>query len=419
VIVRGRLLLTTFSDGVIPLWPSGPLSSREMNHGSNEAGALATASPAWEPLLLKPGFALERKGRFLRVTLHWPHWVLSTSALQGGLQGGLRYLVNHQSCEARDHLERYEFHRRLGIEGYHRAVCAELEIPPGQTAVMGTAANMNYASVITREHGDLEVTAVVTAGVEGNAACAGDPAQWRETESEWAKLNPTSGTINTILLFNRPLTHGALARAAVTMTEAKTAALQRLAVASLYSADLATGTGTDQYCIAAPAEGSPPLTSTSPHVKLGELIGLAVRDATLQALRWQNGLEASYTRGLLHCLRRYGLSESRLYECLAQLLNERQFELFRRNEKSVLYEPLVSAAAYAIASVLDRVRYGTLPAGVAGQALRYQGACLAAAVAAQPDHWMAFYQALPQPDPERPWLLVCTALALGWASKWS
>ena len=33
-------------------------------------------------------------------------------------------------------------------------------------------------------------------------------------------------------------------------------------------------------------------------MKLGEIIGVAVRRATLEALRWQNGLEASYTRGV-------------------------------------------------------------------------------------------------------------------------
>ena len=55
-----------------------------------------------------------------------------------------------------------------------------------------------------------------------------------------------------MLLVNRPLTPAALARAVVTMTEGKSAALQRLAVPSKLHVDLATGTGTDQYCIAAP-----------------------------------------------------------------------------------------------------------------------------------------------------------------------
>src|SRR5262249_47668495 len=155
---------------------------------------------------------------------------------------------------------------------------------------MGTAANMSYAAKVQVSDGDLGVAAIVTAGVQGNAACAGDPAAWRETEKGWEKAVPLDGTINTILLINHSLTEAALARAVVTMTEAKSIALQRLAIRSLYSKDFATGTGTDQYCVATPLDKGKPLTSTSPHVKLGELIGVAVRDATLEALRWQNGL---------------------------------------------------------------------------------------------------------------------------------
>ena len=52
---------------------------------------------------------------------------------------------------------------------------------------MGTAANMNYAAVSTETDDAVEVTAVVTAGVEGNATCAGDPATWRETASRHAR----------------------------------------------------------------------------------------------------------------------------------------------------------------------------------------------------------------------------------------
>lgn len=52
-------------------------------------------------------------------------------------------------------------------------------------------------------------------------------------------------------------------------------------------------------------------------MKLGELIGLAVRDATIEALRWQNGLEASDTRGVFHALGRYGLKEATFFEDIA------------------------------------------------------------------------------------------------------
>ena len=99
------------------------------------------------------------------------------------------------------------------------------------------------------------MTAAVTAGVEGNATAAGEPATWRETDDGMQKVPAYAGTINTMLLVNRPLTPAALARVVVTMTEGKSAALHRLAVPSKLHVDLATGTGTDQYCIAAPVVG--------------------------------------------------------------------------------------------------------------------------------------------------------------------
>ncbi len=215
-------------------------------------------------------FTLHRRSRFLIAELSEEHLVLSTSVKGGGQQRALRYLVNHQSCEATHHLERHDLIKGMGQEAYHDLVCGEIGLPADEVALLGTAANMNYAAVVVREDRGLEVTAAVTAGVQGNAACAGDPAGWRENEAGWEKVN---GTINTLLLINRPLTVGAMARAVVTMTEAKSAALQRLAVRSLYSGDPATGTGTDQFAIAAPVHGAAPLTSASPHVKLGELIG--------------------------------------------------------------------------------------------------------------------------------------------------
>ena len=181
-----------------------------------------------------------------------------------------------------------------------------------------------------------------------------------------------AGTINTMLIIDRPLTPAALARVVVTMTEGKSAALHRLAVPSKLHVDLATGTGTDQYCVAAPSSGARPLTSASPHMKLGELVGLATRNATLEALRWQNGLEASYTRGLFHALGRYGVKEATLFDEIAPLMTESDLELLKKNSKAAFYEPLVGAAAHALATVCDRVRYGTIPEAVAADAMVQQ-----------------------------------------------
>ena len=380
----------------------------------------------WETLAQRPGFVLRRSGRFLVANLLVPHNVSSTSVRNGGYNQRARHLLNHQSCEGAAHHARHRVMTETGLEHYHDEVCAEASLPSDATVMMGTAANMNYAALVATDDDGIEVVAVVTAGVEGNATCAGDPASWRETTAGIQKVHAYAGTINTILLINAPLTASALARVVVTMTEGKSAALARLAIPSRQSTDLATGTGTDQYCIAAPAAGLRQLTSASTHMKLGELIGVASRDATLEALRWQNGLEASFTRGVFHALGRYGLREATFFEDIAGLLDDEDLELLRKNSKSVLFEPLVGAAAYAIATVLDRVRHGTLPASIARDAIVQQAATLATSLAGHPDRWPEFRSVLHEcgPGPLEPGDLgevrniVLAAIALGWREKW-
>jgi adenosylcobinamide amidohydrolase len=372
----------------------------------------------WEVLRSSPSFLIRRAGRFLVVDLRVPHRALCTSGRNGGQTEHLRYLVNHQSCEGAGHHERAHLVVTRGLEGYHDDVCAEIDIPPSDAAVMGTAANMNYAAVVTERDGDVEVTAIVTAGVQSNAVCAGDPATWRETREGMTKVPAVAGTINTILIASAPVTASVLARMAVTMTEGKSAALQDLAVPSCYSPDLATGTGTDQFCVAAPLEGERPLTSGSPHVKFGEIVGHAVRTATLEALRWQNGLEPSLTRGLFHALGRYGVKEPTIFEDLEGLLEAGDLELLRRNRMAAFHEPLVGAAAHALAAVLDRARHQTLPASVLPEAVVQQAAMLAANLAAAPHRWPAFHERLRHAGASEPKALVLTAIALGWREKW-
>lgn len=369
----------------------------------------------WEALLATPTARVRRRGRFLVADLHGAHRVLSTSARNGGQAEHVRHLVNHQSCEGSGHDERFHEIVSRGPEAYHDDVCREIGIPAEATAAMGTAANMSYAAIATERDAGVQVTAVVTAGVQTNATCAGDPASWREASNGMEKV---AGTINTVLLVSRPLTPAALAGCIVTMTEAKSGALLRLAVSSRYSSDLATGTGTDQYAAAAPMHGEAPLTSASPHVKLGEMIGLTVRKATMESLRWQNGLEPSYTRGVFHALGRYGVSEATFEADMAGRLEPADLELLRRNAKAALYDPRVGAAAHALAAVLDRIRYGTLPESVADDAAVQQAALLACGIAAQPERWVELRTRLHAAARTDAKDLVLSAIALGWRVKW-
>ncbi len=371
-----------------------------------------------ETLAAERGYAVRRRGRFLIVELLQPHRVLCTSAYGGGQREDLGYLVNHQSCEGGGHQERFLRLRELGEAGYHRATCAELGLDPEAVALMGTAANMNCAALASEESSGVKVQAVVTAGVEGNAGRAGDPARWHEGEQGWSEVDPHTGTINALLMIDWPLTPAALARAAITLTEAKSAALQELAVSSRFSPDLATGTGTDQYCIAAPLDDRKPKTNTGHHARLGELIGRAVRRATREALRWQNGLEPSHTRSIAYALRRFGLDETGLLAALKDRLDEEAFLLLEENREAVLREPQAVAAAYAIAAVWDRVRYGVLPADQAFPVLRQQAATLASCLAARPESWPTCWQQLTV-DAGEPLQVVADAVALGWRLKWA
>ena len=371
----------------------------------------------WDILARLPQDVLRRHGRFVAADLTAPHRVISTSATNGGQTEHLRHLLNHQSCEGAGHDARFHAIHAETEDAYHDRVSAEAGLPPSLTASMGTAANMNYTALATQRDGDVEVLAAITAGVHTNATCAGDPAAWRESASGMVALRP--GTINIILLINTPVTASALARIVAVATEGKSAALKQLAVPSCASQELATGTGTDQYCVAAPLEGAQPLTSASPHVKLGEMVGASVRDATVEALRWQNGLEPSYTRGLFHALGRYGVTEARAQEKLETLLSPADLTLLAKNSKSVFFEPLAGAAAHAFATVLDRARHGTLPPSCLHEALLHQAATLAVSLAGKPERWPDFRARLQAaPHDTQGDDLIWAAIALGWSEKW-
>lgn len=372
----------------------------------------------WERLREELAFELRRSGRFLVADLKVPHHVVSTSIRHGGWTTHVRWLINHQSCEGGAHRDRHDLIATGSLGSYNDRVCDEVGVPAEGTAVMGTAANMNYAAVMREVDEAVAVTAVVTAGVQGNATAAGEPATWREGTAGTQQIPAYAGTINTMLFINTPLTPGALARVVVTMTEGKTSALQRLAVPSKRGIDLATGTGTDQYCIAVPVEGGQVLTSASPHVKLGELIGRVTCDATIEALRWQNGLEPSYTRGVFHALGRFGLREATIFDEIAPLLSASDLDLLKKNGKAAFYEPLVGATAHALAAVCDRVRHGTIPPSVAADALVQQAASIAANLSAQADRWPEFRAALMPYATEDLKALVLRAVALGWSEKW-
>jgi len=370
------------------------------------------------PIFQNRNLSVNRNGRFIIAELLKPHQVFSTSFVNGGQSESIRFLVNHQSSEGKDHSERAHVITDMGQDNYHQMICKELNIDPEKTAMMSTAANMQYAFFAKEIFEEIAIYAITTAGVTGNAGTAGDFAKWHEGKEDWQKIPVAAGTIVTMLFINWPLSAGALVTALMTMTEAKTAALHELAVSSKTSDKLATGTGTDQVALAALIDkNKKPKAWTGKHTKLGELIAKAVIRSTKEALRWQNGLEPSLTRSLVYALERFGISDNRLREKLKKIMSVRSYELFEKNFKSVVFDPQIAACAYAIAGIQDRFKYGTLPISAVEEVTSLQCALLASQLAAKPQTFHQFQEALSK----KPFDLldrVCLAISLGWDEKW-
>ena len=170
-------------------------------------------------------------------------------------------------------------------EFMQQKIASHLKLKKSDINKMATAADMDNLSVVTMEFKPLTVTVLATAGAKTNAIRTGV-----DTSSHIEGGEP-HGTINIVLLTNARLTDGAMARAIVTVTEAKTAALQDLNVPSSYTKTVqATGTGTDSIIVVS-GTTRPKATYTGGHSKLGELIGKATYKAVVEALGKQNGFK--------------------------------------------------------------------------------------------------------------------------------
>jgi adenosylcobinamide amidohydrolase len=368
------------------------------------------------------GLELHRSGRVLYARFDAPHRVLSTCRASGGTREDLDVVFNHQVCEPTGHC-----HGSPAVEDPATALrdaCRRHGLPEGSSAMLATAANMRCAGVSRRQFRDLVVVAACTAGVEGNAGRAGDPAGHFEWDGVYERVAPTTsprvGTINTMLFISHELTPGTMVQALITATEAKSAVLQEYVVGSRYSQGRATGTGTDQSAVACRTGTGTPLTGAGKHGVLGQLIGEGVAEAVRDSLVLQNGMTPPSRRSLLCQLERFGVTWRGCCAAARELLDDQEATLFESNRLPIDTDPLVVAAAAALGEVVDQYRAGILPKSCGGELAATYGAQLARAVAGSqkaevPDDLMERFAEVDL-DPAA---LVPVALARGFRVKWS
>ncbi len=238
--------------------------------------------------------------RTLVVEFSKPMRVISTLE---GERSGILFVGNHYTpppC--------WNITHEIGFDKCKTQVYQAVGLSGKNTCCLFTGADMRNLSVRTARFGKMAVYALVTAGVRTNAV--------RTSRDEGRFVEP--GTINIIVMTNNRLAPRAMARAIITATEAKTAAVQDLDVRSNSNPRYwqATGTGTDEVMV---VEGrGAPVENTGAHSKLGELIAGAVYEAVKDAIYRQNGLMAR--RSLLQRLRERNIDLQKIIrECPASM----------------------------------------------------------------------------------------------------
>lgn len=279
--------------------------------------------------------------------------VLSTSVLNGGYQENLQGVFNNDcnpgsGMAAQLKAPTYEEHMLV--------IAKEMGLEPTKAAGLCTAAAMKNVAIVKDSFAGLAVTAVVTGGVKNNGGRVGDSAAYTGWQVEkGGKL----GTINTILVIDANLSPHTMVRALITATEAKTAVLQELMVASCYSTGIATGSGTDGTIIISNAESTLICQDAGKHSKLGELIGKTVQRALKEALEKQDNLTPQSQHSIFGRLRRYGLREETVwqsYQLTGGLIKAQFFQQLFLLEEKVGLLPLIAQLVH----LLDEWNWGLL-----------------------------------------------------------
>ena len=290
--------------------------------------------------------------------------VLSTSPQNGGISENLKAVFNFDGKQNGGQdivLEggTYESHMRYVSDKI-------LGLPADKTSGIMTAVFMKNAAYVRKQCRDIIVSVIATAGIEVNGARAGDRAWWYEENGNWIDLDeksrPTLGTINILVFLNADLTDGAIAKALITCTEAKTAAIQELCICSRYSNGIATGSGTDSVIIAADMESDFKITETGGYSKAGELIGCAVKEAVKESLFLHTGVDSKKQHNVFRRLERFGVTADALicHALKTAVITQKESADFKKRAEVWACSEKAAEWAALEAHLLDEKEWGLL-----------------------------------------------------------
>ncbi|AUB54652.1 MULTISPECIES: adenosylcobinamide amidohydrolase [Methanobacterium] len=277
---------------------------------------------------------------------------LTASWINGGYREDIQAIFNHQLNQKElDYLE------KGSVQGFMKKLAENLSLDPDKTSGFLTVADMANMAIVTETYREIEVTAIVTAGIEVNGGRAGDNASYYELNG---KYEFRVGTINTILIINSNLSENTLLRSVLTAAEAKAVALQELMAPSKYSNGVATGSGTDNIAVISNMESENVLLTAGKHSKLGELIGKSLIKAIKQALSKQSNLNPKSQCDMLLRLERFGFNQENYWEHVKSTYKNQD----KTNFIPILYHfsknPVVVSLVASILHIVDEINWGLI-----------------------------------------------------------
>ena len=225
--------------------------------------------------LAVPGAELLVAEDCLMISFAEEHHALSTAIYGGGFRT-VRQVLNQKLT----HFYGKETDFPGGsVKAYLKGCAKARGADTEKCTVLLTAAKVYLFSHKIFRSGDLIVEIITTGGVEKTACRASSDALYRETDGHFEPV----GTINMMALIHGSLPEGIMARALITLTEGKTAALQDLGIADVNNGKPATGTGTDGITLVTEIDGTS-YTDAGPFSELGSFLAKAAYESVTECL---------------------------------------------------------------------------------------------------------------------------------------
>lgn len=239
-----------------------------------------------------------------------------------------------------------------------------LDLEENRLSGLVTSADMDKYAIASERYEGIEVTAITTAGVRVNAASAGDLSSFYEINGDYkfieSDFKNKLGTINTIILINAKLDEDQLLLAEMTAVEAKSVALRELMVASNYSEEIATGTGTDGIAVFSNLDSDDFCENATKHSKLGEMIARTVIDSVKESLANLQWMTPSYQLNALIRLDRFDLDLDGFYNDYLKVNDEDEKKGFIIDLVRVSHNPELVGYVSLIIHTIDQFRMGLL-----------------------------------------------------------